>query len=183
MKSRLVIATILASIMSVAAAGRARAQDGGLKIQIGGGAAIPVGRFDTTYTSGPAGLVAISNGGSESPLGLRLDYSYNGFKGKTIAGRRYRDAHMNVVTGDVVFSLHTGPYIKPYVLGGAGWYPYREAGDTKRRNDWGANIGAGLTFPLPFSPAGGFLEARLHRVFGGGVQARRFVPIVLGVTL
>lgn len=183
MKSRLFVAAMmLGAITSTVATGRAGAQDG-TKIQIGGGVAIPVARFDTNYTSGPAGLIAISNGGSESPLGLRLDYSYNGFKGKTVAGKHYRDAHMNVVTGDLVFSLHTGPYIKPYVLGGGGWYPFREAGDTKRRNDWGANIGAGLTFPLPLSAGSGFLEARLHHVFGGGVQARRFVPIILGVTL
>jgi hypothetical protein len=176
------VAGAVGVICSLTVTVRARAQDG-IKLQIGGGVAIPTARFDTTYTSGPAALVAITNGGSESPLGLRLDYSYNGFKGKTIAGRRYRDAHMNVVTGDLVFSLHTGPYIKPYVLGGAGWYPYREATDTKRRNEWGANAGAGITFPFPLQAGSGFLEARLHRVFGGGTQARRFVPIILGVTL
>lgn len=155
----------------------------GVQLQIGGGVSVPVGRFDTTYTSGPAGLVAITNGSQDSPIGVRLDYSYNEFRGKTIGGKRYRDTHMNVVTGDLVFSLHTGPYIKPYVLVGGGWYPYREATATKRSNDWGANVGAGLTFPLPLIPRGGFLEARYHRVFGGGVQARRFVPIILGVTL
>jgi len=181
-KSRIIVALALAAGVSAAASTTLAAQEG-IKIQIGGGVAIPVGRFDTTYTSGPAGLVAISNGGYDSPVGLRLDYSYNGFKGKTVAGKKYRDAHMNVVTGDLVVSLHTGPYVKPYILGGAGWYPYREATDTKRRNDWGANIGAGLTFPLPLNAGSGFLEARLHRVFGGGVQARRFVPIILGVTL
>lgn len=182
MSYRLMLAALAAgSIASAFAPARAAGQ--GTQLQLGGGMAIPVGRFDTTYTSGPAALVAITSGGSESSLGARLDYSYNGFRGKTVNGRHYRDAHMNVVTGDIVFSLHTGPYIKPYVLGGAGWYPYREATDTKRRNDWGANIGTGVTFPLPLTDAGGFIEARYHRVFGGGVQARRFVPIVLGVTL
>lgn len=183
MKSRIVIAAmILAAGTSAGAGTRAAAQEG-VKVQLGGGVAIPVGRFDSTYTSGPSGLIAISNGGSESPLGFRLDYSYSAFEGKTIAGKRYRDAHMNVVTGDLVFSLHTGPYIKPYVLGGAGWYPYREATSTKRSNDWGANAGVGLTFPLPLGAGSGFIESRLHHVFGGGVQARRFVPIVVGVTL
>lgn len=183
MKSRIAVAAmVVGSALSALTAASAAAQDG-VKIQIGGGVAIPVARFDTTYTSGPAGLVAITNGGSDSPLGFRLDYSYNGFTGKTIAGKRYRDAHMNVVTGDIVFSVHTGPYIKPYILGGAGWYPYREATDAKGKNDWGANVGAGLTFPLPLGAGSGFLEGRLHRVFGGGVQARRFVPIILGVTL
>lgn len=176
------LAVIAASaIASTAVATRARAQ--GLQIQLGGGVAIPVGRFDTTYTSGPAGLIAITDGGSESAIGMRLDYSYNAFRGKTLNGKRYRDAHMNVVTGDVVLSIPTGPYIKPYALAGLGWYPYREAAETTRKNDWGANIGAGLTFPIPLSSAGGFIEARYHRVFGGGVQARRFVPIMIGVTL
>lgn len=184
MSNRLMLGAVIAvvAIAFAAVASSATAQ-GGARLQIGGGMSVPVGRFDSTYTSGPAGLIALTNGGSESSLGVRLDYSYNAFRGKTIAGKRYRDAHMNVVTGDLVFSLHTGPYVKPYILVGAGWYPYREATGTKRANDWGANIGSGLTFPLPFSVGGGFIEARYHRVFGGGVQARRFVPIILGVTL
>ena len=169
------------AIASTAAPSRAAAQ--GLQLQLGGGVAIPVGRFDTTYTSGPAGLIAVTDGGSESALGVRLDYSYNAFRGKTLNGKRYRDAHMNVVAGNIVLSIPTGPYVKPYALVGLGWYPYREATETTRKNDWGANIGAGLTFPIPLSSAGGFIEARYHRVFGGGVQARRFVPIMLGVTL
>lgn len=181
MLNRLLLAASIACLSGAIAPARAAAQ--GVQLQLGGGVAIPVGRFDTTYTSGPAGLIAITDGGSESSIGLRLDYSYNSFRGKTVNGKRYRDAHMNVVTGNVVLSLPTGPYIKPYALVGLGWYPYREATETKRKNDWGANVGGGLTFPIPFSAAGGFIEARYHRVFGGGVQARRFVPIMVGVTL
>jgi len=175
------LAVGIACVAGAAAPAVAAAQ--GTQLQLGGGVAIPVGRFDTTYTSGPAGLIAITNGGSESSIGVRLDYSYNSFRGKTVNGKRYRDAHMNVVTGDLVLSLPTGPYVKPYALVGLGWYPYREAAETTRKNDWGANVGAGLTFPIPLSSAGGFIEARYHRVFGGGVQARRFVPIMIGVTL
>ena len=174
-------AGIACAAAGVAAPAQAAAQ--GVQLQLGGGVAIPVGRFDTTYTAGPAGLIAITNGGSESSIGVRLDYSYNSFRGKTVNGKRYRDAHMNVVTGNLVLSIPTGPYVKPYALVGLGWYPYREATETTRKNDWGANVGAGLTFPIPLSSAGGFIEARYHRIFGGGVQARRFVPIMIGVTL
>lgn len=183
MPNRLMLATLAAAGVVASALVPSRAAAQGLQLQLGGGTAIPVGRFDSTYTSGPAGLIALTSGGPESSIGVRLDYSYSGFRGKTVNGRRYRDAHMNVVTGDLVFSLHTGPYVKPYIIAGGGWYPYREATDTKRKNDWGANVGTGVTFPIPLTRASGFIEARYHRVFGGGVQARRFVPIVAGVTL
>ena len=109
MLNRLMLAAIAAgAIASIVSPARSTAQ--GIQLQLGGGASIPVGRFDSTYTSGPAGLIALTDGGAESPLGVRLDYSYNGFHGKTVDGKRYRDSHMNVVTGDLVFSLHTGPY-------------------------------------------------------------------------
>lgn len=185
MPSRIVRMTLLASALACSAAVPAATvgAQSQTQLQIGGGIAIPVARFDTTYSSGSAALIAITRGGNDSPLGVRLDYSYNAFRGKTIDGKRYRDAHMNVVTADLVFSMHTGPYVKPYVLAGLGWYPYREATATKRSDDTGANIGAGLTFPLPLTPLSGFLEARYHRVFGQRVQARRFVPVVLGLTL
>ena len=182
MLNRLIVAAAAAGAIAAAVTPVLAAAQG-IQIQLGGGASVPVGRFDSTYTAGPAGLIALSNGSAESAFGVRVDYSYNGFRGKTVNGKRYRDTHMNVVTGDLVLSLHTGPYVKPYALVGLGWYPYREAVDTTRKNDWGANIGAGLTFPIPLSSAGGFIEARYHRIFGGGVEARRFVPIMLGVTL
>lgn len=179
------VAAVAAGIAFTLLAGATSAlaqSENGHQIQIGGGTAIPVARFDTNYTSGPAALIAISTGGTQIPIGLRLDYSYNAFHGKTVNGKTYRDAHMNVVTGDLVFAPHTGPYIKPYALAGMGWYPYREATDTKRSNDWGANFGLGLTFPLPLIPTGAFVEARYHRVFGANKVARRFIPIIAGVT-
>lgn len=181
MRAAAVAAGLVATILAGATPALAQS-DRGHQIQIGGGTAIPVGRFDTTYSSGPAALIAISTGGNELPFGLRLDYSYNAFRGKTIAGKTYRDAHMNVVTANVVFAPHTSPYIKPYFLAGMGWYPYREATDSVRSNDWGANVGVGLTFPLPLIQTGAFVEARYHRVFGSNQVARRFVPIVAGVT-
>ena len=176
------VAAGLASIILAGATPALAQSEHGHQIQIGGGTAFPVGRFDTTYTSGPSALVAISTGGQEIPLGLRLDYSYNAFHGKTVAGKTYRDAHMNVVTANVLFAPHTGPYIKPYVLAGMGWYPYREANDSTRTNYWGANFGMGLTFPLPIIQTGAFVEARYHRVFASKQAARRFIPIVAGVT-
>lgn len=160
---------------------RASAQERTTHLEIGGGVAIPTARFDSTYRAGRAALIGVSTGGGDYPVGFRLDFSYADFRGKTAGAKSYRDAHFDAATLNLVVPLGAGPYIKPYLITGLGWYPFREATASRRDNDFGVNAGGGITFPLPV--ASGFLEARYHRIFGGGVSARRFVPIILGVTL
>lgn len=172
----LVAAAALASVPNTASA-----QERTTHLEIGGGAAIPTARFDSTYSTGRSALVGVSVGGGDSPVGFRLDFSYSDFRGKTIGGKTYRDAHINATTVNLLIPVGSGPYIKPYVITGIGWYPYREAADNSRSNDYGVNAGGGITFPLPV--ASGFIEARYHRIFGGGVTARRYIPITVGLVL
>lgn len=150
-------------------------------ILLGGGAAIPVGTFDTTYKTGLHGLVGLTLGPPDAIAGLRLDYTYNGFHGRTLAGKRYRNTHVNALTANVVVPFRAS-YVKPYLIGGGGWYPYREAVDNnKRSNGWGVNGGLGISFPLPGTEVGGFIEGRLHVVYAAHGVQRRFVPVTVGV--
>lgn len=150
-------------------------------IALGGGIAIPVGKLGTGYNSGPQGLVSLVTGAPDSPLGLRLDYSYNGFRGDVTSGDvRGPGTHINSVIGSLVLTARAGAF-KPYALAGAGWYPYREAGETTRTNAFGLNGGLGLGFPLPYSQIAGFIEARYHAASASNHADRRFVPITLGV--
>jgi hypothetical protein len=147
---------------------------------LAGGAAIPVGRLDSTYKAGPSGLVTLAFGSEDAPIGLRLDYQYAGFNGKTIGGVAVPDIHISAVNANLVVAFRVG-YAKPYIMGGGGLYPFRAAGATKSENDWGANGGVGVAFPLPYTGIGGFIEARYHDVNRSGTDSYHFVPITLGI--
>ncbi len=149
-------------------------------IGIGGGVAVPVGKVGDTYTAGPEGLFTIATGPADSPLGLRLDYSYNAFRGKTVNGYQGPGVHINVLSLNVVLAARTAGF-KPYLIAGGGWYPYRGPGDTSRVNAFGLNGGVGIGFQLPLSEAGGFIEARYHSAHATGQPDRRFVPVTIGI--
>ncbi len=150
-------------------------------IALGGGVAVPVGKFGDGYELGPQGIVSLITGAPESPFGLRLDYSYNGFRGNVIGGDvRAAGAHINSLTANLVFTGRAGAF-KPYAVGGGGWYPYREGGESQRTNAFGLNGGLGLGFPIPYTQIGGFIEARYHAAYASQHLDRRFVPISLGV--
>jgi hypothetical protein len=169
------IAMTLAAVM----AGTAGAQRS-TQLGIAGGAVFPVGKTDSTYSSGPSGLVTVSFGSQDAAIGLRLDYQYDGFNGKTVGGTTVPDIHINSLTANIVIPFRVG-YAKPYIIGGAGLYPIRLPGATKRENDWGANGGAGIGFPLPYTTIGGFIEARYHSVNRSGTSSYHFIPVTLGV--
>lgn len=149
-------------------------------IGVGGGVAVPVGQFGNTYSPGPEGLVSLVMGPAESPFGVRLDYSYNGFHGQSVGGVQYADSHINAVTGNLVLTARVAS-AKPYLIGGGGWYPYHDVGDSKRTNAFGVNGGVGVGFPLPGSELGGFIEVRYHVAHASRHLDRRFVPITLGI--
>ena len=151
-----------------------------IHIGVAGGAVIPVGILSDGYQDGPSGLVTLAVGSQDAPLGLRLDYQYAGFKGKTVAGTRIGDMHVNSVTANLVIPFRVA-YAKPYLIGGAGFYPLQLPGAAKRENDWGANGGAGIGFELPYTTLGAFLEARYHAVNRSGTSPYHFVPITFGV--
>lgn len=122
-------------------------------------------------------MAAVIVGHQEFPIGVRLDYSYNQFHGKRTQGKEVPDATMHIVTADVVATL-PGDYVKPYVVAGLGWYPYREPTDARRNNDVGVNVGAGVTFPCFIGV--GFVEGRFHHVLGR-TTAQEFLPITIGL--
>ena len=151
-----------------------------IHLGVAGGAVFPVGKLDSTYASGRSGLITLSFGPQDAPLGLRLDYQYDGFNGKTIGGSTVPNIHVNSLTANIVAPFRVG-YAKPYVIGGARMYPLRLPGSTKRESDWGANGGAGIGFPLPYTALGAFLEVRYHAINRSNTSSYHFVPITLGI--
>lgn len=175
-------AVAIAAIIGMSLAPSARAQSS-LHLGLAGGAAIPVGSLDGNYSAGAAGLATLSIGPRESPLGMRIDYAYAGFNGKTVAGARVPDIHINSLSANLVVAFRVG-YVKPYLIGGAGWYPLRLPGVAKRENDFGANGGAGVAFPLPYTSIGAFIEARYHDVNRSETTpytSIHYIPVTFGV--
>lgn len=154
-------------------------------IGFGGGVAVPVGSFGDSYTSGPEGMVTLITGSANSPLGARFDYAYDSFRGRSASGvtgaGTGAGTHVNSLTANLVIAARAGG-LKPYALAGYGWYPYTEPGTTQRTNAFGLNGGVGIAFPLPYTPVGGFIEARYADARSTGHKDRRFVPVTLGLT-
>ncbi len=176
MKRCLLVLTVVASVYGVPIPAQRSAH-----IAAGGGVVIPVGKFADQYESGPQGIISLISGAPDSPYGLRVDYSYNGFRGDIVSGNvRYAGTHINSLTGNLVITGRAGAF-KPYAVGGGGWYPYREAGETTRTNAFGLNGGLGLGFPIPYLQIGGFIEARYHAAYASHHLDRRFVPITFGL--
>ncbi len=180
MKRRAIaIAVAVGSALAFPLASPVAAQQS-IHLGLAGGAVFPVGKLDSTYTSGPSGLITLSFAPSDAPLGFRLDYQYDGLKGKTIGSGRVQNIHVNSVTGNIVVPFRVG-YAKPYIIGGAGLYPLRLPGASKRENDWGANGGAGIGFPLPYTTIGAFIEVRYHAITRPNTASYHFIPVTLGV--
>lgn len=151
-----------------------------IHIGVAGGGVFPVGKLDSTYTSGPSGLVTMVFGSQDAGFGVRLDYQYDAFRGKAVSGTTLPGIHVNSVTANVVVPFRVG-YVKPYLIGGVGLYPLRLPGTAKREMDWGDNAGAGIDFPIPGTTLGAFVEARYHDVNRSNTSPYHFVPITLGI--
>ncbi len=173
------LAFAMAIMTGMVAAAPASAQRS-IHLGVGGGAVFPVGKLNNGFTTGPGGLVSLSMGPQDAPMGLRLDYLYSGFMGRTTNGVKAADFHVNSITANLIVPFRVG-YAKPYIIGGAGVYPLRLPGATKRESDWGANAGAGISFGLPYTALAAFLEVRYHDVNRANTSAYHFVPITFGV--
>ena len=173
---------LVVSVLTLMLSGQASAQKT-YALGIGGGAAIPVGKLSNTQTTGFNGILALTLGVAELPVGVRFDGIYNNFSRKNIASPPTTTYGFRVagVLGNVVFAF-PGTTTKAYVLAGGGWYNTKfDIAGTKAENHWGLNTGVGVTFAV--GPVASFLETRYHFISReptkGGVI--HYVPITLGI--
>lgn len=161
---------------SLAATSTAYSQDV-VHLGIGGGVSIPAGTFRDTYSPKENVLLTLAAGPQDSPLGIRLDYSYNEFGSRHVLTGGDQGTHLNIATANLI-AVIPGEIIKPYIIGGGGLYRFQEGTDLTTSNHFGLNAGLGCTFPL-FSEVG-FIEARYHRIYGRTVS-EQLVPVTLGI--
>lgn len=141
-------------------------------IQFGvmGGVSLPTSEFNDLLKTGWNAGALLNFGFSNSPVGLRVDGSWNQFNFKNVAN----SSHVRALdaTADAVFSFGTKSPAQFYILGGAGVYNFKLTGDNNTfdfssgsETKFGLNGGAGIKFTAgPIAP---FIEARYHYVFSG----------------
>ena len=151
----------------------ASAQTSTVHFGVAAGAAIPVGGLSDNVKTGFNGTVTAGLNPTLIPLGIRIDGAYNQFGGKG----GLPNLHITSVTGNLVYKI-PGQSFSPYAIGGAGWYNSGASGGGGSSNDFGWNIGGGISMAL--SGFDTFLEARFNQVQSSGSPAR-FVPITFGV--
>jgi hypothetical protein len=173
--------------LSCALALPARAQ---FALGLAGGATVPSGNLQDRQNLGYNGLVALQLGLPLMPVQLRADLQYNSFGGRNFNdafGQARVGSDTRVISGSLnaVVNLLPGP-IKPYLIGGVGYYDSRFGGtNASTTRQFGLNGGAGVKFSLVGASI--FAEARMHQVqngtvnVGGGSTQARFIPLVVGV--
>ena len=154
---------------------QASAQTSTVHFGVAAGAAIPVSGLRDFLNTGFNGTVTVGLNPTLIPLGIRIDGAYNQFSFKSGLGGG--NLHYTSVTGNLVYKI-PGASFSPYAIGGAGWYNAGASGGGSSTNNFGFNIGGGISMAL--SGFDTFLEARFNQVQSSGSPAR-FVPITFGV--
>lgn len=142
------------------------------------GAAIPVGDLADVYNTGYNGTVSLGLSSVGTPIGLRLDGMYNKVLGRDDVSVNQPDARILGGTANLVYGL-PGTGIRPYLIGGAGYYGLKpDVDNIESENKFGLNGGLGALFQL--SNFNTFVEARLHHVFTD-VSSTQFIPVTIGI--
>lgn len=145
---------------------------------IAGGAAIPIGDLGDAFNTGFNGTVGLGISSVVTPLGFRVEGMYNKFLGRDDVGGNQPDRRIIAGTANLTYSL-PGTGIRPYLIGGAGYYGSKPDVDgAESESKFGLNGGIGAVFPL--SGFNTYVEARLHHVFTD-VSSTQFVPVVFGI--
>ncbi len=169
----------------VAAAAPAQAQ---VAFGLAAGATIPSGSLNDRSNLGYNGLATLQLAVPLFPLQFRADLQYNSFGGKdfgSAVSNAFNNRDTRVISGTIngVFNLLPGP-IKPYLIGGVGYYDTQLKGTDATRKV-GYNYGGGVKFGL--TGASIFVEARMHEIkdatfnVSGGRTTAKFIPVTVGI--
>ncbi len=152
------------------------------------GATTPSGSLNDRQDLGYNGLATLQLGMPVLPFQLRADLQYNSFGGRNFRNafnQAVDGADTRVISGSIngVLSLLPGP-IKPYAIGGIGYYDTKLSG-TESTRKVGYNYGGGVKFGLVGASI--FVEARVHSIrnatvdVGNARSTARFIPVTVGI--
>ena len=152
---------------------------------VSGGLSLPIGDLGDGYDAGynVTGHIAYKPA-SFTNLSFRGDVSFDRWGNKNLddASTRLLGVTAN---GVYAFPQTTPGVVRPYVLGGVGFYNGKSSGKVggvsisgSSSTDLGVQAGAGINFQL--SGFATFVEAKFVNVFGDGSSVS-FIPITFGV--
>jgi len=175
-RSLFVAALAGTALVSLSFEAQAQLLKRGTKAQFGvaAGAALPVSDLSDIANTGFNGTVTVGFTPAMIPLGVRIDGAYNQFGLKTTG-----NVHFLSLTGNLVYKFARAPRatVSPYAIGGVGLYNSESSGGPSE-NDFGWNLGGGISLPL--SGFDTFIEARYNQVQVSG-GSLKFIPITFGV--
>jgi opacity protein-like surface antigen len=176
-RSLFVAALVGAALVSLSFEAQAQLLKRGTKAQFGlaAGGSVPVSDLSDFANTGFNGTVTLGFTPAMIPLGVRVDGAYNRFGMKSAFGGG--DFSTISATGNLVYKM-PGATISPYAIGGAGWYNARQSGGGGSSNNFGWNVGGGISLPL--SGFDTFIEARYNQVQTTGASTK-FIPITFGI--
>jgi len=179
---------IAALVFSPAMASAQNATPKTLSFGVSGGASLPMGDVGDFYNTGynVTGHLLLSPT-SLPRLGFRADVSFDSWKAKEVLGVDPDVSLRNLgVSANAIFKSAAPMSIKPYVLGGVGFYNAKASGSfggtgsgsTESNSSVGVQVGGGLEFQL--SGFTTFLEAKFVNAFTEG-SSTNWVPVTFGI--
>ncbi|GAC1478348.1 MAG: hypothetical protein NVS1B4_22020 [Gemmatimonadaceae bacterium] len=184
-----------AALALAAVAGGAQAQQASsaspISFGVAGGAAIPTGNLSNGAGTGFRVQGQMNYSNPEAPVNFRVELGYDQFGDKTAPTATLSSRAISGVA-NAVLPVFSSDDLKPYLIGGVGMYALSGTvkgatipTTTSSQNNVGFNVGLGTGFGLGGMNA--FLEARLHLVMSGAVDATgakttgNYFPITFGV--
>jgi len=174
---RLSTALLAAGAALVFGATSAQAQSG-LSFGAGGGLTLPLGDFGDVAKLGWHGLATVGYSPATGQIGFRGDFFYgqNSIDEDAVGvGGKFKLAGG---LASIVYSFKSAGSMKPYVLGGVGYFNAKgepDTGPSSSDNNIGFGGGVGANFKAG-SDANLFVEGRYINVDGDA-----FVPITIGL--
>lgn len=174
--STLAGATLAVAAVAPAAVAQDAAATRAVRFGVEGGLSMPSGDFGDAANMGflVGGIMDIMPANWPVAIRANLDYQRWGVDSELADGENFSSIS---VTGDAMFAIPTTGGIKPYILGGLGFYRTQCSADGEAcdaSNDLGFNFGGGLNFNLGTLDT--HVEARYH-----SVDEADFIPIVFGI--
>jgi opacity protein-like surface antigen len=187
---------LCAAAAMVMTAGAAQAQVlRPFSVGVAGGVSLPTGDLGTLTNTGFNLAASLSYKPVAIPFGIRVEGAWDqwGIDEDAFGGDADGvDGHVRSLslTGNAVVDIPNSTPVKPYLIGGLGWYHINtsasgDAGDetvtvtSDAENKLGFNVGGGIRMPLGTLDT--YIEARYHFVTGLDDGNFRFVPITFGI--
>jgi hypothetical protein len=146
----------------------------GIRFGVGGGLTLPMGNYADVDKAGWHVMGLIQFPISQSPIHARFDAMYGQTSRKAPASG---NTTLTGATGDLVYHLgNRASTVRPYVVGGLGFYNVDGGGGSDTKFAFGA--GGGILFSIGTMHA--FLETRYMSIQRSG-SSYTFLPVTLGL--